>query len=89
MAWAASTMPYSNPARPYTGFIVEPGGYCPCTARLNRGKCGESRSLPYSPVLMPFTNKLVSNPGALTNASTSPLRGSIATTAPRRPFKAS
>ena len=33
---------------------------------------------------MPPTNRLGSKPGWLTKASTSPLRGSIATSAPRR-----
>ena len=56
----------------------------PRSARLSSGLSIESRSISQLSVSMPSTNKLGSNVGLLTKASTSPVVGSIATRAPRR-----
>ncbi len=63
--------------------IVEPGGYRPCTARFKSG-------LPAAPTISFHSSSTASgsNAGRLTIASTAPLRGAIATTAPRRLPKA-
>ena len=39
-----STTPYSRPEIAIAGFTVEPGGYWPCSARLNSGRCLSSLS---------------------------------------------
>ena len=33
--------------KPKSGFIVDPGGYCPATARLKRGLSSDFRSAEY------------------------------------------
>ena len=40
------------------GLIVDPGGYWPCSARLNSGRSGESLSVEYARRLMPFTKQI-------------------------------
>jgi hypothetical protein len=67
--------------------MVEPDGYCPRNARLSSGTSMLSRSAPYSARVSPRVNGLGSKPGVDTSATTSPLLGSIATTAPRRPMR--
>src|SRR3989338_6166860 len=64
------------------GFIVEPLGYSPPIARLNKGFAGSSRSLSKSSWLIPSSNKLESKDGKLTKETMPPSLGSIKTTAP-------
>ncbi len=80
--------PLSSPARPINGLIVEPGATPPSTRRLNCGRDGLSLSALKSACEMPLTNRLGSYEGRLTIASTSPVRGSIATAAPSNSPKA-
>ncbi len=81
--------PLSSPARARNGLTVEPGATPPSTTRLNCGREGFSLSAAKSARLMPLTNRLGSNAGRLTIASTSPVRGSTATAEPSRSPKAS
>ena len=66
------------------GLIVEPGGYAPRSGRFSSGLSGDSFSSCQFAASMPSTNRFGSKPGFDTNASTSPVAGSIATSAPRR-----
>ena len=63
--------------------MVEPGGYWPRSARLLSGLSGELLSASQLAGSMPSTKRLGSKPGRETRASTSPVFGSIATSAPR------
>ncbi|MCY1381879.1 hypothetical protein D9M69_698390 [compost metagenome] len=56
----------------------------PRNARFSSGLSGDSVSAFQFSVSMPSTNRLGSNVGLLTKASTSPVLGSMATSAPRR-----
>ena len=58
----------------------------PANARLSSGTSMLSRSAPYSARVRPRPKGLGSKPGVDTSAMTSPLFGSMATTAPRRPM---
>ena len=57
-------------------------------ARLLSGRSGELFSSAQLCGSMPSTNRLGSYPGLDTSASTPPVAGSMATSAPRRPAKA-
>ncbi len=76
--------PVFNAAIAMKGLNVDPGGYVPRRARFSSGLSIDSFSSFQLSASMPSTKRLGSNVGLLTNASTSPLRGSIATSAPRR-----
>ena len=64
---------------------TEPGGYCPCIARFRSGRAGSCTSASHvvaverSPM-----NRSTAKAGCEAMASTSPLRGSMTTTAPAR-----
>ena len=77
-------MPDSSAAMAMNGLKVEPGGYVPRSARFKRGLAIDSLSSFQLSTSMPSTKRLGSNVGLLTKASTSPERGSMATSAPRR-----
>ena len=79
--------PSDRPPSAITGFTVEPGGYSPRMARFNSGTSMLSRSAAYSGRLRPRPKGFGSKPGVDTIAMTSPLFGSMATTAPRRPMR--
>ena len=81
---SACACPTSAPTSARNGLIVEPGGYAPRSGRLSSGLSGDSFSSSQFAESMPSTNRLGSKPGFETNASTSPVAGSIATSAPRR-----
>ena len=76
-------IPFSRPASAENGLNVEPGGYIPRKGRLISGLSSELLSAFQLSKSIPSTNKLGSNVGMLTKASTSPVLGLIATKAPR------
>ena len=76
-------LPADSAASAMNGLIVEPGGYCPRSARLLSGLSGELLSWSQLCGSIPSTNRLGSKPGLETSASTSPVFGSMATSAPR------
>ena len=75
-------LPLSRAAVAVTTFIVEPGGYPACVARLKRGALVSELSLLN---VFEFSTEFGSYSGMLTIALISPVDGTIATTEPRRP----
>src|SRR3990170_3217217 len=75
--------PVSKPAMPRKGFRVDPGGYWPLIARLNKGCMGERARLSYVSESRPVTNRLGSKLGMVAKARISPDWGDRATRAPR------
>ncbi len=67
------------------GLYTEPGAHLPWMARLSIGVAGSALSATHSLLAKPATNLLGSYTGELAIASTSPFRGSSATTEPLRP----
>src|SRR5512133_333865 len=76
--------PLSRAAVAVTTFIVEPGGYPAWVARL---KSGAELSVLRRWKVREFRTELGSYSGMLTMALISPVEGTIATTAPRRPAR--
>ena len=83
MVYSGERLPYSSAASAMKGLMVEPGGYWPRSARLLSGLSGELLSASQFCGSMPSTKRFGSKPGLETSASTSPVFGSIATSAPR------
>ncbi len=78
-------MPLNNAAMAETCLNVLPGAYQPWTARFKSGNDLSSLRRFQTPAGITGTNSLGSYAGELARASTSPLRGSITTPAPRQP----
>src|SRR3989344_3637498 len=76
------TTPSWGAAAATTSLTVDPGGYVPYIALLNKGRDSLSRIFLSSPGSMPFVNILLSKPGRLTSANISSLRGSRAIATP-------
>jgi len=76
------TVPDSRPSTVVASFHVEPGGYVPCSALLYSGRRSSVRRESQYCCGMPPMKRLPSQVGALYNASTAPVLGSIATAPP-------
>src|SRR3990167_9253111 len=72
----------SRAAEATTILNVEPGGYCPCRARLVSGWCGSVTICSHTAAVRPRDRVLGSKVGRLASTSTSPFVVSSATTAP-------
>ena len=79
---AAVTAPSSSAPVATAILKVEPGGNCPCTARLLRGRWRSWTSARHSSGRMPRAKTFGSKAGWETMTRISPLRGSRATIAP-------